>query len=130
MRWNEYRHFAVFEIADANAAQPARVRFGVRFRVGSVDNVVLVDGKTAGTAEVSVFPDKFSFFGENHDAMVMSIGDDEPAARVELQRVRRAELAGPRAGFADGALELSILIEHGDAPDQIGVGDVCVAFCD
>ena len=76
MRLNEYRHFAVFEIADANAAPPARVRFGIRFRVSSVNNVVLTDGETAAAAEVIVFADEFSLIGEDHDAMVMSIGDD------------------------------------------------------
>src|SRR5436309_16108867 len=62
--------------------------------------------------------------------MVVAIGDDEAALRVELDRVRRTELAGTGAGLADDAQELAVLVEDRDAADEIRIGDVGVALAD
>ena len=62
------------------------------------------------------------------DAMVVAIGDDQPALGIELERVRRPELAGPCSGLADDSEKLPVLVEHRDAPDQIGIGHVRMAL--
>ena len=61
--------------------------------------------------------------------MVVAVGDDQPAAGIELERVRRPELARSGSRSADGSEELSFLVEHGDAPDQFRICHVHVALC-
>ena len=61
--------------------------------------------------------------------MVVAVGDDQPALGIELERVRRPELARPGSRLADGSEELPVLVEHRDAPDQIRSGHVGMALC-
>ena len=61
--------------------------------------------------------------------MVVAVGDDQPARRIELERVGRPELARPGSRFADRSEELACLVEHGDVADQMGICHVHMAFC-
>ena len=98
---NEHRHFPVFETPDPDPPLPARVNPFGRLRVGRVDDVVPVDGQPAGAAEVVVFTDELPILRQDLNAMVVAIGDNQPALGIELERVRRPELARPCSGLAD-----------------------------
>ena len=54
--------------------------------------------------------------------MVVAVGDDQPPLRIELDRVRRAELARARAGLADDPQELAVAVEDRDPPDEFRIG--------
>src|SRR5262249_9036721 len=121
VRGNEGRDFAIFETPDPDSPEPARMDLFRRFGVGRVNNVILIDGQPAGATEVVVFSDEFAILRQDLDAMVVAIGDDQPAFRIEFERVRRPKLSWPGSRFADGSEELSVFIEYGDSADQIGV---------
>ena len=70
------------------------------------------------------------FLGQDLDAVVVAVGDDQPALGVELDRVRRPELARPRSRLADGPEELPVPVEHRDASDEIRVLDVRMTLRD
>ena len=74
--------------------------------------------------------DELPFLGQDLDAMVVAIGDDQPTLGIELERVRRPELARSSAGLADESEKLSVPVEHRDAPDQIGIRHVGMALGD
>jgi hypothetical protein len=60
--------------------------------------------------------------------MVVAVGDDQPPARIELNRMRGAELGWSGAGPADGSEELPALVEYRDVADQIGIRHICMAL--
>src|SRR4029453_9914571 len=92
---------SVFEAPDPDSPLPARVNPLGRFRVGCVNDVVLVDGQPAGSAEVIVFAAALPVFRQDLEAMVVTVGDDQPALGIELERVRRPEFARACSSFAD-----------------------------
>src|SRR5207247_2548178 len=53
------------------------------------------------------------------DAVIPAIGDEEAALRVERERVRRAELSGPRAHLAPLFDVLAVLVELHDSPIRV-----------
>src|SRR5690348_16719311 len=130
MRWNEDRHLAVFQTANADPPLPSRMDRIGRLRISGVDHIVPVDRQPADAAEAVVLADEAAFSRVDLDAMVVAIGDDQPALRIELERVRRAELAGPGSGPANDPQELAGLVEHRDAPDEIRIADIGVTLGD
>src|SRR5262249_44998444 len=75
--WNEDRDLAGAEASDADTFQPTWVDPFGRLGVGSVNDIVLVDGEPTDTAEVVVLTDKLSILCQDLDAIVMAIGDDQ-----------------------------------------------------
>ena len=60
--------------------------------------------------------------------MIVAVGDDQPALRIEHHRVRGPELARARSGPADDPQELAVTVEHRDAPDEIRIFDIRMAL--
>src|SRR5262250_2123872 len=99
MRRHEYRRLAILQTADANALEPARMHPRRRLGVSHINRVVAVDCQPARAAELPIFSDKLSILRQNLDSMVMAIGDDQPTSRIELDRMRRPELARAGSGL-------------------------------
>src|SRR5207249_2407648 len=97
-------------------------------RVGRVNHVVPADGQPADAPELIVFSEKLPLLRQDLDAMVVAVGNNQPVFGIELERVRRPELARPASGLANGSAELPVPIEDGDSSYQIGIADVRVAF--
>ena len=75
---------------------PLPSRHGLRFGVGHVDHVVLVDEDAARPAELRPLVDELAVLIEDLDPVVVAIADEQPAARIDRERVRLIELArGP-----------------------------------
>src|SRR5882762_780724 len=105
--------FAVARAADANAAADAGVVSvaGLRQRelacvraaiarlgISDVQRVgPLVDVYPARPAELEPLRDEFAVCVEHLDAVILTIADEESAARVERERVNDVELAGAHA---------------------------------
>src|SRR6188508_300075 len=53
--WNECRHRAVPRVADADTADPSRIRLGARQGIGDVNRVADVDEDAAGHPELAPF---------------------------------------------------------------------------
>ena len=73
---------------------------GVRtpgFGIGDVDTVVLRDRDAARPPELPPLLEKLAALIEDLDAIVLAVADEQPAARVDRDGVRLADLAGPRA---------------------------------
>ena len=93
---NERRDQAVADAADADAALPAVVVLGngFRFGIGDVDDVVSVDEDAARPAELVPLIEEVAVLVEDLDAIVLAVADEQPAARVDGDRVRHVELTG------------------------------------
>src|SRR5215813_1811685 len=128
VRRHEHRHLAVLQAADANAPKPAWVHSRRRLGVGHINRVARVDCEPARAAELAIFADILPVLGQDLYAMVVAVGDDEPALGVELNGVRRPELAWARSGLADDPQELAVPVEHRDTADKIGLRDVRVTL--
>src|SRR5262245_4469974 len=96
---NERGHDAVADPSDADAALPAVVVLRNRFRfgIGDVDDVVLVDEHAARPAELEPLVEIVAVLIEDLDAVVLPVGDEQPAALVHRERVRDVDLARTRA---------------------------------
>src|SRR5262245_43007471 len=103
MRRNEDRDLPILETADADSALPARMNSFGGFGVGGVDDVVLVYRQAARASEVIVFADKLAVLREDLNAMVVAVCNDETALGIELDRMRRPELAGTCSCLAYGS---------------------------
>ncbi len=55
------------------------------------------------------------------DTVIVAVADDQPALGIELDRVRRPELARPHSGLADGPEKSTGPVEHRDAPDKVRI---------
>src|SRR3954464_10523108 len=123
---NEPCHDAVADSSNSDAALPTVVVLGyrLRFRIGDIDHVLLVDEDTAWAAELEPLIDVVSILVENLDAIVLPVADEEPPARIHRRRVRNIELAGARAFLPPGLDELAVLGEFYDP--RIGVAPVSV----
>src|SRR6266478_2035732 len=91
---NKRRHRAVFGAPDANAPLKPWVPCAIRFVIGHVNDVILVDENPAGLAELLPLIEKFSILIEDLDPVVSAVGDEETSFRIESKRVGRLELAG------------------------------------
>src|SRR5262249_52063318 len=118
---------AVADPADANAALPAIVILGDRFRfgIGDVDDVVLVDEDAARPAELRPLVEVVALLIEDLDAVVLAVADEQPAARIHGQRVGNIDLARTGALLAPGLDELAVPAELHDA--GVGVAPVAAA---
>ena len=88
MGWNEDPYLAVFEASDPYPLAPTWVRPCGRFRVARMSRVGLVDSQPAQAAELSVFTEILPVFVLDLDAVVVAVGDDQPALGIEHDRVR------------------------------------------
>src|SRR5262245_4335033 len=81
----------IFGAADANpflrSGDLVRAGIGTRFGVGDVDRVVLGDEYAARPAELPPLVEKAAVLIEDLDAVVLAIGDEQPAARVDRDAV-------------------------------------------
>src|SRR5260370_6944902 len=86
-----------------------------RFRVGHVNDVVLVDGNSARPAELLPLRDVVSFLVEDLDPIVIAIPDEQPSFRIEGQAMRYVELPWAGSLLSPHLDEFSILRELNDA---------------
>src|SRR2546427_12302202 len=114
---DEVLHGAVFRAADSQAAPPAIVvaRDRLRFGIGDVNIVLLVDEDAARTAELLPLGDELAVLIEDLDAVVIAIADEEAFARIHRERVRLIEFTGRGAELAPLLDELAGLVELQDA---------------
>src|SRR5204863_7001626 len=89
--------------------------------------VVLVDVHAARPAKLLPLIDDPSVLIEDLDAVVPTVGHEDPSSRIHRHRVRRVELAGPFPALAPRLDERSVFGELHDPADG-GAGDVAV--CD
>src|SRR5258708_2569579 len=94
------------------------------FGVCSKKRIVVVARDAPRATELLVLADIPSLLREDLDPVVVAVGDDQPALRIELDGVRRAELARPCSGLADGPQKFAGPVEHRNAPDKIRVLDI------
>ena len=73
----------------------SRARRVPRLGIGDVDRVVFRDRDAARPAELRPLVEKLAVLIEDLDAVVVAIADKEAAARVQGNRVRHVEFAGP-----------------------------------
>src|SRR5579864_2914538 len=83
-------------------------------------------GETHAVGPVQIVPLRlpFAVAVENLDAMVLAVGDVNPAVGVTANIVRDVELAGVGAGLAPGREELAARRVFVDAGVAVAVGDV------
>ena len=116
---NEGLHRAVFGASDADPAFPAGMTSHVRFGVGDVQDVVLVDIEAAGTAELRPLVEKLPILVENLDAVVGAVADKQTSFGIEGQRVGRIEVTRRSSFFPPRLDELAVFRELNDA--RVGV---------
>src|SRR5256885_1952142 len=106
---NEIHHLQILRAPDTDAALPsAGMRRRARLRVGGVEAIVLVDEQSADAAEILRLGEELAVEIEELEPDVAAIGDEEPAARVDGEAVRRAELAGSRAELSPALDEFAV----------------------
>src|SRR5256885_1416308 len=89
-----------------------------------LNSMLLITGKST----VVVFTDELPILRQDLDAMVVAIGDDQPALRIEFERVRCPEFARRGSSLTNGSEELPVLVEDGDSSHQTGIGHVGMAL--
>src|SRR5262249_60150526 len=109
MRRHEHRHLAVLQAADADALEPARMPARLRFGIGGVEHVVLVDRNPADAGELVKFADKLAVLGQDLDAVVVAVGHSPAALGDGLHAVRGGAYAPRRARASARASERSAL---------------------
>jgi hypothetical protein len=82
----------------------------VGLRIGHLEYVVLVDEKAARTAELFPLAKKRAVRAEDIDTIVGSVGDEDPACRIDRQRMIDPELAGAGTPPAPRRDELASLV--------------------
>src|SRR5262249_15632546 len=90
-----------FDIADADAALPARIPPIVRHTVGDVDVALAVDGNCARLAELRPPRQEISLFVEDLHTLIPTIRDVKPPLGVDFDAVRIVELQRQAAFRAD-----------------------------
>ena len=95
MRRDERRHLPVLETPDPDPLLPSRVHPFGRLGIGGVNDVVAVDRQTARTAELIVLADELAVLGQDLDAMVVTVGDDQLSLS---SRIRARAASGTRPG--------------------------------
>src|SRR5579862_291743 len=108
---NESSYGAILGAPDSHAALPAGMIFVVRFRIGHIHVVLLVDENPARPAELHPHFQKLPVLIEDLDTIVSAIGHEEPSLGIESQRVRYVELAFARAFRSKGLDEFTVLVE-------------------
>src|SRR5262249_30190016 len=83
----------------------------VRFRIGRIENVVLVNKQAAGLAELLPFFQELPFLIEYLDPIVSAVPDKQPALGIESHGMRAVEFALPLAGGPPGFYELPVPVE-------------------
>src|SRR5688572_5318220 len=77
---NEGRDLAIARAADINPALPTGIAFGVRLRVGHVNDVISIDENAARTAELLPFLQELAVLIEELNPVVRAVADEEAAA--------------------------------------------------
>src|SRR5687767_3477583 len=144
---NEGAHRAVARAADANPPprprieavaglrqrQHAQIRPPVaRFRVGHIERVVPIDEEPARPAELKPAVDELAVGVEDLHPVVLPVGDEQAAARVEGQRMRHVQLPRAHPFLAEAAEILAAPVEPDDArvADGRATADVPVGYVD
>src|SRR5262249_1770722 len=89
--FDEVDRHAVPGAPNAEAFPPSRV-IGARLRVGDVHHVVLRNPEAARPSELFPGVEQLAVLIENLDPVVLAIADEQPALRIERDRVRLADL--------------------------------------
>src|SRR6266566_3486915 len=108
---NEGVHESRSRISDPDALLPARIVDAVRFRVGHIDLVLVVEGDPAWRAELRPCREMLALLVEELDAIVAAVGHEYAASRIDGDAVQRVELAGRVSGLPPRLDELSVLRE-------------------
>src|SRR5262249_51766715 len=113
---NERRHHAGLGAANPDAAFPAVVIGGDRFRfgVGDIDRVIAIDEYRARPAELETLVEEHSILIEDLDAVVVAVADEQPTLRIHGDRMRNIELAACRPFLSPGLDECAVLRELHD----------------
>ena len=98
------------------------MRGHARLRVGGVEGVVFGDVEPADPAEVFGLGQELPVLIEDLQPHVAAVGDEQAAARIEREAVRRLELAGRGPELAPRLDELAVLRDLRDARDGVGRG--------
>src|ERR1700730_8317777 len=130
---NECRYHSVFYVSDSNAPFPAVVVLGngLRFGVGHVNGVMLVDENSARPAELLPLRDVVSVLVEDLNPIVVAISDEKAALRIEGQAMRDVEFARAGSLRSPRLDEFSIFRELHDAVvgiAAVSVGDKYIAI--
>src|SRR5258705_239985 len=105
---NKRRHRAVFGAPDANAPLKTWVPCAIRFVIGHVNDVILVDENPAGLAELLPLIEKFSILIEDLDPVVSAVSNEQTSFGIESQGLGRLELPGSRSLLSPRFDELPI----------------------
>src|SRR5262249_18045802 len=129
---NECCNDAVANPPDPNATLPAVMILGYRlgFRIGHVDDVVLVDEDTAGPAELEPLVHVVALLIENLDTIVVAVTEEQPPARIHCDGVRNVDLAKLAAFLSPGLDEDAVFRKFHDAcvrVPSVPIGDKNVA---
>src|SRR5439155_7407237 len=129
MRLAEPRQYLALGGVDADARpdiRPVAVDLAARSALADVAQRVTPVPKAHAVRAVQVVPLRlpFAVAVEHLDAVVLAIGDIEPALGVAADIVRDVELAGVGAGLAPGAQEFAVDGEFVDAGVAVAVRDV------
>src|SRR5262249_37683522 len=114
---NECCNDAVANPPDPNATLPAVMILGYRlgFRIGHVDDVVLVDEDTARPAELEPLIHVVALLIENLDTIVVAVTEEQPPARIHCVGVRNVDLAKLAAFLSRGFDEDAVFRKFHDA---------------
>src|SRR5262249_5601814 len=115
---NECCNDAVANPPDPNATLPAVMILGYRlgFRIGHVDDVVLVDEDTARPAELEPLIHVVALLIENLDTIVVAVTEEQPPARIHCDGVRNVDLAKLAAFLSQCFTDLPVFTNfHGGA---------------
>ena len=93
-------HRAVLRAADVDAARPAGVALVVRLVVRDVQRVVGRNVDAARPSELRPLLQEVAVLIEDLNAVVVAVGDEQPALRIQRERVRHEELTGLAARAA------------------------------
>ena len=61
-----------------------------RFGIGHVDRIVAVDREPARAAELAIFGDELAVLGQDLDAVVVAVGDDQPPKSTRAAAMEQA----------------------------------------
>src|ERR1700676_1145978 len=126
---NERHHLAilaVFHLAHADGALNARIVFGIRLRIGHINDVFGVDENPAGRAVLLPFFDVVAVLIEDLNPVVIAVTHKQASFGIEGERVRSVKFARTTAFLSPSLDELSVTRKF----DNTGVGGSAVSVSD
>src|SRR5204862_5944429 len=116
----ERQHLVLLRGADADAGPPVGMACRARLGIDRIQPIAAIDEQAAHAAELPPGVEELAVLVEDLDPMVATVGDEQPSARVERERVRRSELAGARTELPPFLDVLAVLAELDDPSVRIG----------